>query len=98
MARVNKRFCPDCGSPAEGNPCWFFFRRQYDSSDPPCFGRQYDRELTLRVRERSVHALKVLGVVLILAAVAYAGITNATSDPSVRCSLPSIGVSVGGCR
>lgn len=50
----NKRFCPDCGSPAEGNPCWFFLRREYDTSDPPCYCREYARDQAKRSRRYGV--------------------------------------------
>lgn len=47
--RAPSRFCPDCGSPAEGDPCWFYLRREYDGGrwgfwiDAPGGSRFYHR-------------------------------------------------------
>jgi len=50
--RAPSRFCPDCGSPAEGDPCWFYLRREYDGGDAPCLCREYDREWRALGRRR----------------------------------------------
>ncbi len=55
MSDKRKRFCRDCGSPAEGNPCWYFLHREdYGWGDPPCFGREYERDQSARDRRRGL--------------------------------------------
>jgi len=36
------RACRHCGSPARGNPCWYFINHpKYSGSDPPCAEDDY---------------------------------------------------------
>ena len=60
----NPRACRDCGSPAEGNPCWYYLRRKYYGGDPPCLCRAYDREQAALTRRRVWQAILAFGLIV----------------------------------
>ena len=60
------RRCPDCGSPYEGNPCWF---STIGGGDRPCESRAIVRAEEVRTRWRAAKiALGIMALVAILVA------------------------------
>jgi predicted nucleic acid-binding Zn ribbon protein len=74
---ISDRACPDCGSPARGNPCWYFLDRPEwatSGADPPCSDYDYARDAMARERRfgRRCFWIFWMSVVALIALIVHA--------------------------